>query len=113
MLENKVYYYITLYTLRFGVVLCTLYGLPLFSLNIRTYGYNLYIVFYLCKLVGLLPLMLKLFHMNLCGFMHIRLHSLCMGTILYILFYLCELTSSFITFHVEAVPFELVRIYAH
>ena len=61
-------------------------------LNMGTYGFNLYILFYLCELVGLLSFMLKLCHMNLCGFMHITLCSLFVGTYgfkLYIFFYLC------------------------
>ena len=41
-----------------------------------TCGFNLYILFYLCELVGVLTFMLKLCRVNLCGFMHIRLFSL-------------------------------------
>ena len=67
------------------------------SLNMGTYGFSPYILFYLCEPVGLLAFMLKLCHMNfcvcvcVCGFMHIRLCSsygmVMYGFQLYILFY--------------------------
>ena len=49
-----------------------------------THGFNLYILFYLCELVGLLFFMLKLCHISLCSLWGR------MGLI-YTLFYLCEL----------------------
>ena len=39
--------FLCLYTIWFGAVLCTLYGLSLCNLNMGTYGFNLYILFYL------------------------------------------------------------------
>ena len=73
--------------LAFMLKLCHMF---LCSLKIGRYGFNLYILFYLCEPVGLLPFMLKLCYMNLCGFMHIKLCSSYMGMYgfkLYILFY--------------------------
>ena len=82
--------FLFLYTVWFGVVLCTLYGLSLRSLNMGTYVFNsycTYILFYLCELIGLLAFMLKLAY-ELVWIMQCSLYMRMYGFNLYILYYL-------------------------